>query len=503
MWLMRKQSERPDSIRVVLLQHSSYVVSSIGEVISAAASALIGAGQYSSLPKIADALGIDHDHFYAARVGSEPLGDAKLFKLIALLDDESVRSQLKDNADDAIRYRNATRRIGGFSFEGHSAWDIWTRCKKNPEFSSLSLHRVMAFLGLPVRPVNEWAVDDLIEFIVGASRRRFGEIFAYKASIILLHDHLNSMGRGDPFSRLNLIFVTIDLASQVNDWRVQELLVAELERLKGDLTCNDEVWVLERLVVTCSATIIRHRVGFSAGSKGAVSSYSLVCDALKRVDISQRGRMFMVENPRFTFALTSAHFLKLQIAIDAGLPPGELLPIIELHDAAVEVLNKIGYATDPIGPAMQRELPLDPYRSEAKADLKLQRPDRANTVVVPQNVNSWDFDPDYAIRICSNTLASLDEGDDRSAETLRASLHRTLAEAYLCRHVRDVGKYGRWNGDADNYRTARSNALDAFSRLNMKWKLRKLARLELSAGFIAEDHGVAPLGRKSRREKKH
>jgi hypothetical protein len=123
-------------------------------------------------------------------------------------------------------------------------------------------------------------------------------------------------------------------------------------------------------------------------------------------------------------------------ALDAGLPPRELLPIIERHDAAVEVLNKIGYATNPIGPAMHRELPLDPYRSEAKADLKLQRPDRANTVVAPQNVNSWDFDPDYAIRICSNTLASLDEGDDRAAETPRASLHRTLAEAYLYRHVR-------------------------------------------------------------------
>jgi hypothetical protein len=78
-----------------------------------------------------------------------------------------------------------------------------------------------------------------------------------------------------------------------------------------------------------------------------------------------------------------------------------------------------------------------------------------------------------------------------------------LAEAILCRAVRRHGPHSvyRWeDGERDEYGSAKNAAVAAFASLNMKWKLRRLARLELrGAGIDAKQWGMEVLHRKSPR----
>ncbi|TQF40096.1 hypothetical protein UNPF46_11575 [Bradyrhizobium sp. UNPF46] len=476
---------------------------------------LLDTGEYSSID---DAVGsaMDQSDYDAVVNHGASLARNDIIALLKRIDDSQVRLHFFNEARDASLMRRA-RLQRSFSFVyGLSPYEIYS---KRIPFRTLSasddrdalaqdywtslLYRTMHSLDVPVTPVTASNVEYLTEQLVDRPRRRLGEAAALRHAMILLYAYRykQSFTDGDLLPLLNAIFVTIDLAAQVNDIFLQGKLI---ELLRNDVRCHlsgPPMDVCDRMISSTESTIIRHGLQFRPGSEAALRSHASTLNALGKLDSATSELGFISDNPRLGMAWMSTCFQGIQTSMAAGLPRSEVDRFVALYDKTGEKLGKLNLGFRPMSETLKSR-PSDIYMSDLQTEMSIHRPNPTHSLESPEEEGAWGFDPEGAIAISSQALNALDH-ISKSADTAVASLRMGLAEAILCRNVRCHGPHSahKWNDrERLEYKTAREAAVNDFMQLSMKWKLRRLARLELGgAGVVAPQWGMTDLFRKSRR----
>jgi len=268
-------------------------------------------------------------------------------------------------------------------------------------------------------------------------------------------------------------------------------------KLHNDCCPGVETDICYRMIKSCESSIIRHQRSFQAGSDEARRSHKLTCESLHKLKQAQKERGFAADNPRIGGSWPSACFQAIQTGMAAGASRKEIDNYIKMHD---ETGTSLDSHFEIMETALKPSNNLSVYRCDLLGELFLNRPDR-RSLKRPLDEKSWGFDPDRAIALTSYATASIDR-TTRSADTAIASLHLVHSEALLLQHFRKFGSRSasEWNDvTRGEYQSARESATQAFTALNMGWKLRRLGYLELQAGVVAEELGIKVLSRKSRR----
>jgi hypothetical protein len=509
---MPGKSQEPGSVRVAKAQHlprsslEAGRLSTIREVLERIGDYAGQSGDRSRAAALARA-GVDGPDFYRALKANTPLSVRDATAVAGIADNPYLQVQWAQELQQAFLWHRATRlHVPLYDLSPlallNGAATRHKRINTPKDYWLFLLFCVMQACGKEPATVNAANVGALVETLVDEPRRRLGEPVALTHAMILAYACLYNLpeDRRSAAAAMTAAVVAFDLAAQMNDVFIQGRMIQILERHVRPLLSGDA----ERAFCDCAvkawvATAIRHQKTFRMGSRAALDSHAFTCEALQTARLARRHLGFAADHPRLRQQLTGAGFQSVQTALSAGLPHRNVDEFIKVHDELGASLLALdpgfeGLETVP-APGASKNV----YRLDMFAELWLHRPGRERTLAGPPG-RDWRFDPDQALAATSQAMAVVDPAD-ATANTAIASVYTLHTEALLCRHARDSSgrrSAQRWTGSAqEEYRLARARAVDAFTALNMGWKLRRLAVLELRAGIDARQWGMRVLHRTS------
>jgi hypothetical protein len=505
---MPEKSQESGSLRVAKTQHQS---STGTPRIPTTRDVLERIGDYaerSGYPSTAAALeqaGIDGPDFHRALKTNAPLSASDAKAVAGIASSPDLRAQFEHDLRQAFLWHRAAILNVPFHHMSPVALINGTattnkRISAPRDYWMFLLFCVMQSCGKEPAPVTASNLPMFIADLVDAPRRVLGEPAALTNALILAHACLHNLpaDRNSGVMLLTVVVAAFDLAAQVNNVFVETRLIQILERHVRPLLSDDaERCVYDCIIRAYRATAIRHGKTFRAESAAAAESHTLTREALQAVTAARRQLGFAADHPRLRQCFEGASFQIVQTAKSAGLPHGDIDDFIAFHDETGNWFLPPGAVFEPLGTAPAPGERAKVYRLDMLAELWLHRPDRDRTLAAKPD-RHWRFDPDQALDATSMAIAGLDP-QNAAADTAYASVYMTHAEALLCRHARDAtdrGAVRRWTGsEREEYRLARERAVEAFTRLNMAWKLRQLAGQELRAGIDAQEWGMRVLHR--------
>ena len=409
--------------------------------------------------------------------GGESFSPENEDRLLGLVNDEKVREHFRARLSLARLLRRGIlwpHRLQGSSLAELLHRSVALQSDERAKFWWTFLFQIMNEADLePFLP--RWSdMSMLSRTLIDVPRRTYGEKIGLRNSLILLESYLAQElfeSTNERLALLNVMYLTMDLAAQVNDARLLRYLWTLLDRIKINFVGETERLLCKRMILDCKSREVRYRSDFYNSAANIREPVKLAAEATRDAGRGIKESSVASDWPDLYYSWIGACFNYVNTGFTAGLGREQMKELLLLHDDIGTKASGTSPGQIALTDAVHNGVGANLYMVDVMVQHALVRSDPHKSLAKARGDKEGP-DPDLAIHYIIAGLTNMRPAD-HFGDTIVAHLKLDYVEALLCKYD------GAWSrAHIEEYRELKSQVNAALVPFGMKQKLARLERLE-------------------------